>query len=247
MNLAAVFIKRPITTTLIMLGIMVFGVMSYRLLPVSDLPAIDFPTISVQATLDRRQPRNHRVCCGAAARKAVLDDLRSQLDQLDQHAGQHQHHAAVRLEPGHRCRRPGRPVDDREGRAPAAVADYSAVVPESQSGRFSRPASQPRSATLPLSTVNEYAESTISQRISTVTGVAQVQVFAAQNTPCASTWTRDDCRPSGIGIDEVVTAIQRRERQSADRHNIRREELHGSCRRSTVQGRGVRPADHRIP
>ena len=56
MNFAAVFIKRPITTTLIMLGIVVFGVMSYRVLPVSDLPAIDFPTISVQATLTGASP-----------------------------------------------------------------------------------------------------------------------------------------------------------------------------------------------
>src|ERR1700675_3876835 len=56
MNLAALFIKRPITTTLIMLGILVFGVMSYRLLPVSDLPAIDFPTISEGAGLPGATP-----------------------------------------------------------------------------------------------------------------------------------------------------------------------------------------------
>jgi len=51
MNLSALFIKRPVTTTLIMLGILVFGLMAYRLLPVSDLPVIDFPTIQVQANL----------------------------------------------------------------------------------------------------------------------------------------------------------------------------------------------------
>ena len=56
MNLAAIFIKRPITTTLIILGILVFGVMSYRLLPVSDLPAIDFPTIAVNASLPGASP-----------------------------------------------------------------------------------------------------------------------------------------------------------------------------------------------
>src|SRR6267378_4679315 len=56
MNLAELFIKRPVTTTLIILGIMVFGVMSYRLLPVSDLPAIDFPTIQVGAGLPGASP-----------------------------------------------------------------------------------------------------------------------------------------------------------------------------------------------
>src|ERR1700686_2597594 len=56
MNLSALFIKRPVTTTLIMLGILVFGVMAYRLLPVSDLPVIDFPTIQVQAGLPGASP-----------------------------------------------------------------------------------------------------------------------------------------------------------------------------------------------
>ena len=61
MNLSALFIKRPVTTTLIMLGIIVFGVMAYRLLPVSDLPTIDFPTIQVDGEPARaRAPRRWR-------------------------------------------------------------------------------------------------------------------------------------------------------------------------------------------
>src|SRR5438034_9152444 len=56
MNLSELFIKRPVTTTLIVLGIMVFGAMSYRLLPVSDLPTVDFPTIQVNAGLPGASP-----------------------------------------------------------------------------------------------------------------------------------------------------------------------------------------------
>ena len=56
MNLSAVFIRRPATTTLLTLGIMVFGLMAYRQLPVSDLPAFDFPTIQVQAALPGASP-----------------------------------------------------------------------------------------------------------------------------------------------------------------------------------------------
>ena len=96
MNFAELFIKRPITTTLIMLGIAVFGVMSYRLLPVSDLPTVDFPDIQVQASLPGREPGDDGVGGGAAARKTVRDDCRPRLGQLDQLAGQHQHHPAVR-------------------------------------------------------------------------------------------------------------------------------------------------------
>src|ERR1043166_7611814 len=56
MNLSDLFIRRPITTTLIMLGIGVFGVMAYLKLPVSDLPVIDFPTIQVSASLPGASP-----------------------------------------------------------------------------------------------------------------------------------------------------------------------------------------------
>ena len=56
MNFAALFIRRPITTTLIMLGITVFGVMSYRLLPVADLPTVDYPVIQVNASLPGANP-----------------------------------------------------------------------------------------------------------------------------------------------------------------------------------------------
>src|SRR4051812_45189312 len=51
MNVSEIFIRRPVTTTLLMLAIAVFGVMAYRQLPVSDLPTVDFPTIQVGASL----------------------------------------------------------------------------------------------------------------------------------------------------------------------------------------------------
>ena len=56
MNLSAIFIRRPVMTTLVMLAILVFGIMGYRLLPVSDLPNVDFPTIQVMARLPGASP-----------------------------------------------------------------------------------------------------------------------------------------------------------------------------------------------
>ena len=56
MNISELFIERPVTTTLVMLGILVFGTMAYRVLPVSDLPAVDFPTIQVNASLPGASP-----------------------------------------------------------------------------------------------------------------------------------------------------------------------------------------------
>src|SRR5512136_2174542 len=56
MNLSEIFVRRPIMTTLVMAGILIFGVMSYRILPVSDLPNVDFPTILVTASLPGANP-----------------------------------------------------------------------------------------------------------------------------------------------------------------------------------------------
>jgi len=47
MNITEIFIRRPVMTTLVMMGILLFGVAGYRALPVSDLPNVDFPTIQV--------------------------------------------------------------------------------------------------------------------------------------------------------------------------------------------------------
>src|SRR5437660_12814353 len=56
MNVPELFIRRPVMTTLVMAGILLFGVISYRYLPVSDLPNVDYPTIQVQANLPGASP-----------------------------------------------------------------------------------------------------------------------------------------------------------------------------------------------
>ena len=56
MNIAALFIRRPIMTTLVMLGLLIFGATAYRFLAVSDLPNVDFPTILISASLPGASP-----------------------------------------------------------------------------------------------------------------------------------------------------------------------------------------------
>src|SRR5262244_1280983 len=56
MNIAAIFIRRPVMTTLVMIAIIFFGIMAYRQLPVSDLPNVDFPTIQISAGLPGANP-----------------------------------------------------------------------------------------------------------------------------------------------------------------------------------------------
>ena len=62
MNPSELFIKRPVTTLLLMLGIIVFGVMAYRQLPVSDLPTVDFPSIQVGAPRTSGRQPGRRDC-----------------------------------------------------------------------------------------------------------------------------------------------------------------------------------------
>lgn len=56
MNFTTLFINRPVMTTLVIAGILIFGVAAFRLLPVSDLPSVDFPTIQVSASLPGASP-----------------------------------------------------------------------------------------------------------------------------------------------------------------------------------------------
>src|SRR5712692_4893647 len=56
MNITAIFIKRPVMTALLMIGIILFGFAGYRGLPISDLPNVDFPTLQVNATLPGASP-----------------------------------------------------------------------------------------------------------------------------------------------------------------------------------------------
>jgi HAE1 family hydrophobic/amphiphilic exporter-1 len=208
MNFADLFIKRPITTTLIVLGITVFGVMSYQLLPVSDLPTVDFPNIQVNASLPGASPETMASSVALPLEKqfATIAGLNS----VNSTSTQGSTNISLQF--------------DLDRNIDAAAADVQAMIaraarqlppqmPSPPSYQKVNPGDQPviffslRSQTLPLSTVNEYAE-TIGQRISMVSGVAQVQLFGA-----AKYAVRVDLDPRrlsarGIGIDEVATAIQ---------------------------------------
>ena len=59
MNIAGIFIRRPVMTTLVMAAILIFGIMGYRQLPVNDLPNVDFPTLLATAKPSWGQSRDH--------------------------------------------------------------------------------------------------------------------------------------------------------------------------------------------
>jgi hydrophobic/amphiphilic exporter-1 (mainly G- bacteria), HAE1 family len=208
MNLSALFIKRPVTTTLIVLGIIVFGAMSYRLLPVSDLPTVDFPTIQVNAGLPGASPETMASAVALPLEKqfATIAGLNS----INSTSAQGNTNITLQFD---LSRNIDAAAQDVQAMIAKTARQLPPQMPAPPSYQKVNPGDQPvlflvlHSQTLPLSLIDEYAESTIAQRISMVNGVAQVNVFGA-----AKYAVRIDVDPRklaahGLGIDEVANAI----------------------------------------
>jgi HAE1 family hydrophobic/amphiphilic exporter-1 len=209
MNLSALFIKRPITTTLIMLGIIVFGVMAYQQLPVSDLPTVDFPTIQVNASLPGASPETLASAVALPLEKqfATIAGVTS----INSTSSQGSTNITLQFELSRNIDAAAQDVQAMIARAARQLPPQMPVPPSYQKVN---PGDQPvlflvlRSATLPLPVINEYAESTIAQRISMVSGVAQVQVFGAAKYAVRIDLDPRKLSAHSIGIDEVATSIQ---------------------------------------
>jgi hydrophobic/amphiphilic exporter-1 (mainly G- bacteria), HAE1 family len=207
MSISELFIKRPIATTLVMAAILLFGIMGYRLLPVSDLPNVDFPTISVNAGLPGGNPETM-----AAAVATPLEKQFSTIAGLDMMtSSSSQGNTSITLQ-----FTLSRNIDAAAQDVQAAISKVLRQLPQGMlppSYQKVNPADQPilymamSSATLPLSTLDEYAETYLAQRISTVSGVAQVQVFGAQKYAVRVQVDPQALRARGIGIDEVSAAV----------------------------------------
>ncbi len=95
MNIPELFIRRPVMTTLVMLGILLFGIISYRLLPVSDLPNVDFPTILVTASFPGASPETMASAVATPLGTTVFHDRWHRFDEFHEFAGKHPDHPPV--------------------------------------------------------------------------------------------------------------------------------------------------------
>jgi HAE1 family hydrophobic/amphiphilic exporter-1 len=207
-NIADPFIRRPIATTLLMLAILLFGIIGYRQLPVSDLPNVDFPTIQVSSKLPGASPDTMA--------SAVATPLERQfstiagLDSMTSTNGLGISEITLQFSLS-------RDMDAAAQDVQAAIARAARILPPNMpsppSYRKVNPADSPvlylalSSPTLPLSTVHEYAETLLAQRISMVNGVAQVQVFGAQKYAVRVQVNPQALATRQIGIDEVANAV----------------------------------------
>jgi len=208
MNISQTFIERPIATSLLMAAIALFGGVAYRSLAVSDLPNVDFPTLLVTASLPGASPETM-----ASAVATPLENQFSTIAGLNSMTSSNSlGNTQITLEFDLNRKLDGAAVDVQ-----AAITQASRVLPQGMPTppTFTKvnPADQPilylalTSPTLPLYDLDNYAETRIAQRISMISGVAQVQVLGAQKFAVHVQMDPHALASRQIGINEIQTAL----------------------------------------
>src|SRR4051812_3115047 len=208
MNIPELFIRRPVMTSLVTAAVTIFGFLAYLRLPVSDLPNVDFPTISVSANLPGASPETM-----ASSVATPLEQQLSTIAGVDSMTstsslGSTQITLQFNLD---------RNLDGAALDVQSAISAVQRRLPQDMpnppSFRKQNPADDPvmllslSSNTLQLSEVDEFAETLLAQRISTVDGVAQVQVMGSQKYAVRVQLDPRALAARGIGLDEVRTAL----------------------------------------
>ena len=242
MNLAETFIHRPVMTTLVMSAILLFGIMGYRLLPVSDLPNVDYPTIQVSASLPGASPETMA--------SAVATPLERQfstiagVDSMTSSSSQGSTQITIQFILSRQIDAAAQDVQAAIARAARRLPPDMPALPSYQKVN---PADQPilflalTGPTLPMSTLDEYGDTLMAQRISMVDGVAQVMVYGSQKYAVRVQLDPWELASRGIGIDEVATAI------TNGNVNLPTGILYGPHQSFTVQATGqlLRAGDYR--
>ena len=234
MNLSRIFIERPVMTALVVFAILLFGTIAFRALPVAALPSVDYPTISVTAAVPGANPdtmassvatpleREFSTIAGISSMNSTnslgLTNITVQftLDRKIDAAAQDVQAAIARA----------------QGRLPTSM-------PRPPSYQKVNPAEQPvlylalDSDTLPMYTVNEYADTLLAQRISMISGVSRVQIFGAQKYGVRVQVDPDQLAAHGIGIGEVQAAI------ASSNTNLPTGRLDGDRQSFTIESSGT--------
>ncbi len=209
MNFSEPFIQRPIATSLLMAAIALFGTVAYRALPVSDLPNVDFPTLQVTASLPGASPDTM-----ASAVATPLENQFSTIAGLISMTSVNSLGSTlITLEFDLNRSLDGAAVDTQ-----AAITQASKLLPNNMPTppTFTKvnPADQPiifvvlKSNLMPLYKLDEWAETRFAQRVSTISGVAQVQVLGQQKYAVHVQLDPEALASHQVGINEVETALQ---------------------------------------
>ena len=209
MNISAPFIHRPIATALLMVGLLLGGLVAYPLLPVAALPNVNYPTLQVTAQLPGADPQTMASSVATPLETQFGADPGPHPDDLGERARLHPDHPAVRPEPRRstarsatRCRRsmPRRPY-------------LPPGMPYPPTIRKVNPADTPilvlglTSDTLPLTTVDAYAENILLQKISQISGVGLVGIGGQQKPAVRVQVDPQALAARGISLEDVRTVL----------------------------------------
>ncbi|HEX2593142.1 MAG TPA: efflux RND transporter permease subunit [Rhizomicrobium sp.] len=233
MNISAVFIRRPVLTTLLMAALVIFGAFGYATLPVSELPNVDFPTISVSASLPGADPETMA--------SAVATPLEAQfstiagISSMTSSSTQGSTNITIQFDLD-------RNIDGAAQDVQSAISTATRRLPQNMPSpptlRKVNPADSPilflamSSDALPLSQVDQYAETLLARQLSTLQGVAQVVVYGAQKYAVRVQADPAALAIRSVGIDQLATAID------AANVNVATGSLNGTARAQLIHANG---------
>ena len=208
MSISEPFIRRPIATSLLMLGVLVFGIGAYNLLPVAAVPNVDFPTISVSAQYPGAIP--------STMASAVATPLEQQftsipaLSQMTSWSGVGVTSITLQFDLS-------RNIDAAASDVQQAINAASGLLPKDLPSpptyRKVNPADfailiyAVHSDALPPYTVDDYANNVIAERLSTEPGVGQVFVFGSMPYAARAQINPASLAAKGIGLEDVRNAL----------------------------------------
>jgi len=209
MNISSPFVRRPVMTLLLTVGVVLSGMLGYVELPVNDLPNVDFPTIQVSANL----PGANAETMAAAVATPLEKEFGTIPGVTSISSTSSLGTSSITLQFDL-----DRDIDAAAQDVQSAIAKAGRSLPPEMpsppSYRKVNPSDFPilllalKSDTLPIYEVNEYGETFLAQRMSQVKGVAQVTVYGQQKKAVRVQVDPDLLAGRGVGIDEVSTALK---------------------------------------
>jgi hydrophobe/amphiphile efflux-1 (HAE1) family protein len=207
-NISAPFIRRPIATSLIAAAFLVFGIVAFFNLPVAALPEVDFPTIQVSASLPGASPQTT-----ASNIAQPLERQFSQIPGVTEMTSVSSLGSTSITVQFELSRNIDSAAQDVQTAINAASGQLPTNLPSSPTIRKVNPADAPiliialTSDTLPLSTVDDYAENILSQQISRIDGVGQVTVGGQQKPAVRIQVDPRKVAALGLQLDTVRATI----------------------------------------
>ena len=209
MNISEFFIRRPVATTLMTVSLLLFGIMAYLQLPVSDLPDVPRPTIVVNAALPGANPYTM-----ASSVATPLEKQFTQISGLDLMTSQSSEGSTSITLNFALHRNINNCAQDVQSAISRAMGQLPHNMPNPPTYQKVNPADQPvlllalESKTLPMYTVDDYAENLLADSISEVDGVSAVNVYGAQTYAVQIQINPNALAARGIGIDQLTQTIQ---------------------------------------